>query len=172
MVNGARQTGKSTLMKGLFSKNSPAYLTLDDMHTLGSARSGPQAFVEALPERVILDEIQRVPELLLPIKLSVDQNRKLGRFFITGSANVLSLPKVTESLAGRIEIQTLWPLSQGEIRGKQKGFIDALFNDGDLPAVKPATIFDVLSLAMIGGYPDVQTRTADRRTGWFDQLYI
>lgn len=136
MVNGTRQTGKSTLMKGLFPTNSPAYITLDDMHTLGLARSGPQAFVQSLSEQVILDEIQRVPELLLPIKLSVDQNRKPGRFFITGSANVLSLPKVSESLAGRIEIHTLWPLSQGEIRGKLEGFIDALFTNEKLSAVK------------------------------------
>jgi predicted AAA+ superfamily ATPase len=168
MVNGARQTGKSTLMKGLFPTNSPAYVTLDDMHTLGSARSGPQAFIESLPERVILDEIQRVPELILPIKLSVDQNRKPGRFFITGSANVMSLPKVTESLAGRIEIHTLWPLSQGEIRGKREGFIDALFTDEKLPSVKPATIADILTLASTGGYPDVQNRTIDRRSGWFE----
>lgn len=167
MVNGARQTGKSTLMHMLFPTNSPAYVTLDDMHTLGLARSGPQAFVESLSERVILDEIQRVPELLLPIKLSVDRNRKPGRFFITGSANVLSLPKVSESLAGRIEIHTLWPLSQGEIRGKREGFIDALFNDEKLPAVKPVTILDVLTLATTGGYPDVQNRTVDRHTGWY-----
>jgi len=168
MVNGARQTGKSTLMKGLFPTNCPAYFTLDDMHTLGLARSGPQAFVESLPERVILDEVQRVPEIFLSIKLSVDRNRKPGRFFITGSANVMSLPKVTESLAGRIEIHPLWPLSQGEIRGKREGFIDALFSKEKLPTVKPATIAEVLTLASAGGYPDVQNRTVDRRTGWFD----
>jgi uncharacterized protein len=169
MVKGARQTGKSTLMNGLFPIDSPAYVTLDDMHTLGLARSGPQAFVESLPERVILDEIQRVPELILPIKLSVDRNRKPGRFFITGSANVLSLPKVTESLAGRIEIHTLWPLSQGEIRGKREGFIDALFTDEKLPAVRSTTISDVLISASTGGYPDVQSRSVERRTGWFER---
>ena len=168
MINGARQTGKSTLMKGLFPSNSPVYVTLDDMHTLGLARSSPQAFIESLPERVILDEIQRVPELILPIKLSVDRNRKPGRFFITGSANVLSLPKVTESLAGRIEIHTLWPLSQGEIRGKREGFVDALFSAEKLPTVSTVTISDVLNLASIGGYPDVQTRASDRRTYWFE----
>ncbi len=168
MVNGARQTGKSTLMQGLFSVDRPAYITFDDMDVLGLARSGPQIFVQSLPERVILDEIQRVPELFLPIKLSVDQNRKPGRFFITGSANVASLPKVSESLAGRIEIHTLWPLSQGEIRGKKEGFIDALFSAKKLPTVKPATIADILIIANRGGYPEVQKRNLDRRKDWFN----
>jgi uncharacterized protein len=168
MINGSRQTGKSTLMQGLYPSNQPAYVTLDDMHTLGLARSGPQAFIDSLPERVILDEIQRVPELILPIKLSVDRNRKPGRFFITGSANVLSLPKVTESLAGRIEIHTLWPLSQGEIRGKQEGFIDLLFSHEKLPPVIPVTITELLNLASVGGYPDVQKRPIERRTSWFE----
>jgi predicted AAA+ superfamily ATPase len=168
MVNGARQTGKSTLMQGLFPANEqPAYVTFDDMNALGLARSAPQIFVESLPERVILDEIQRLPELFLPIKLSVDQNRKPGRFFITGSANILGLPKVSESLAGRIEIHTLWPLSQGEIRCKREGFVDALFSNENLPAVKPATILDVLTMASIGGYPDVQSRKLLRRKDWF-----
>ncbi len=155
-------------MKGLFADNSPEYVTLDDMAVLSLARSGPQAFVESLPERVILDEIQRVPELLLPIKLVVDKNRIPGRFFLTGSANVISLPKVADSLAGRIEIHTLWPLSQGEIRGKREGFIDALFSDEKLPPVKSATISDILSLACVGGYPDVQRRTSVRRADWFE----
>jgi len=168
MINGSRQTGKSTLMQGLYPSNQPAYVTLDDMHTLGLARSGPQAFIDSLPQRVILDEIQRVPELILPIKLSVDRNRKPGRFFITGSANVLSLPKVTESLAGRIEIHTLWPLSQGEIRGKQEGFIDLLFSNEKLPPVIPITITELLNLASVGGYPDVQKRPIERRTSWFE----
>lgn len=155
-------------MTGLFSSDSPAYVTLDDMHTLGLARSGPQAFVQSLPPRVILDEIQRVPELLLPIKLAVDRNRKPGRFFITGSADVMSLPKISESLAGRIEIHTLWPLSQGEIRGQQERFIDALFSKETIPAVKSATLADVLAIATTGGYPAVQNRTTDRRSEWFD----
>jgi uncharacterized protein len=167
MVNGARQTGKSTLMKGLFPGNGPEYVTLDDMSVLALASSGPQAFIESLPERVILDEIQRLPELLLPIKLSVDNNRKPGRFFITGSANVMSLPRVADTLVGRIEIHTLWPLSQGEIRGRRESFVDTLFSDKKMPSVKSATISEVLELATVGGYPDVQQRSVTRRGDWF-----
>lgn len=171
MVVGSRQTGKSTLMRGLFPADQVAYVTLDDMSTLGAARAAPQTFVESLPKQVILDEIQRVPELLLPIKLSVDRNRRPGRFFLTGSANVLSLPKVAESLAGRIEIHTLWPLSQGEIRGTREAFVDAAFSKERFPSVKPISLADVLRIAVVGGYPDVQSRIASRRTDWF-QSYI
>jgi predicted AAA+ superfamily ATPase len=168
LVNGARQTGKSTIMQSLFSVDAPAYVTLDEMTVLGAARAHPQSFIESLPEKVILDEIQRAPELMLPIKLSVDRNRKPGRFFLTGSADVMSLPKVSDSLAGRIEIHTLWPLSQGEIRGSREGFIDALFSDSKLSQIKAMPLNEIIALATIGGYPDVQNRAEERRYGWFD----
>jgi len=170
LVNGARQTGKSTLIRHLFPPDQrPDYFSFDDLARLSAARSGPQSFVDALPERVVLDEIQRVPELFLPIKLSVDQNRKPGRFLITGSADVLSLPKIADSLAGRIEVHTIWPLSQGEIRGRLENFIDAAFSDKSLPTVKPTTITEVIRYATTGGYPDVIRRDdPHRRASWYD----
>jgi len=169
MINGARQSGKSTLMKRLFSpEDSPEFVTLDDFAVLDNARSAPKSFIQQFTGRVIIDEIQKLPELLSPIKESVDRNRVSGKFFLTGSANVLTLPKVSESLAGRIEIHTLWPLSQGEIRGVQEEFIDALFSDKKLPKVKAIEIPELLEIITTGGYPDVVKRHEDnRRAAWF-----
>ena len=169
MVNGARQTGKSTLIKGLFpSLAAPHYVSLDNLATLDSARSDPQKFIENLPEQTIIDEIQRVPELMLPIKYSVDQNRRPGRFFLTGSANVLSLPKIADTLVGRIEIHTLWPLSQGEIHGVQESFIDTIFGANKAKLEKPISLADLISLMGKGGYPNiVQRQKSERQGNWF-----
>jgi uncharacterized protein len=169
MVNGARQTGKSTLVKGLFpGADAPQYVSMDNLATLDSARSDPQGFVENLPDRVIIDEIQRAPELMLPVKYSVDQNRRPGRFFLTGSANVLALPMVADTLVGRIEIHTLWPLSQGEIRGVHESFIDTIFGAEKLNPGKSLKLDELVNILSVGGYPDVLTRkTAARRKSWF-----
>jgi len=101
-ILGPRQVGKSTLSQQLAPKR--AYLTFDDNAILVSASQDPTGFVQGLPENVTLDEVQRVPELLRAIKAEVDRNRAPGRFLLTGSANLLLLPKVKESLAGRVEI--------------------------------------------------------------------
>src|SRR5436190_8682823 len=111
-IQGARQTGKSTLAKSLSERGFPSrYVTLDDAVTLSAAQADPQGFIAGLDAPVIIDEVQRAPGLALAIKSAVDADRKPGRFLLTGSANVLLLPKVSESLTGRIEIHTLWPLS-------------------------------------------------------------
>src|SRR5438094_238694 len=123
-----RKAGKSTLAQALRDDGYDAeYFTLDDAATLAAAQSDPDGFVSGLPERVILDEVQRVPELFRAIKRSVDAKRKPGRFLLTGSAQALVLPKLSESLAGRMEVLTLWPFSQGEITGRREGFVDACF---------------------------------------------
>src|SRR5512140_3492190 len=110
-VAGARQTGKSTLVRA-FSGAGAAwrYRTLDDLDALSSARADPQGFVESLGDRAILDEVQRAPELFIPLKRAIDVDRRPGRFILTGSANVLVLPRVADRLAGRMEILTLRPL--------------------------------------------------------------
>ena len=117
----------------------------------------------------IMDEIQKAPALLPAIKLAVDRRREPGRFLLTGSADVLALPRVSESLAGRMEVLTLWPLSQGELAGRRDGCIDALF-----AAVKPdldATgepRADVVERALRGGFPEaVARRDPERRRAWF-----
>ena len=117
VVVGPRQCGKTTLVRDLIA--SPRrFLTLDDETVLAAARSDPTGFVRSL-DRATIDEVQRAPDLLRAIKRSVDEDRRAGRFLLTGSANILALPKVSESLAGRMEIVDLLPLAQGEIRRRR-----------------------------------------------------
>jgi uncharacterized protein len=167
---GARQTGKSTLVQSIAGQHpGMEYLTLDDSSALSSAQNDPQGFVAGLPPSVVIDEVQRAPDLFRSIKLSVDQNRKPGRFFLTGSANVLVLPKLSESLAGRMDILTLWPFSQGELAGKKETFIDRAFS-GDLKQSglhkqDEPLLWDRIAT---GGFPEVLTRSSDtRREAWF-----
>lgn len=109
---GPRQSGKSTLVRAMMPKRP--YFSLDHAPFLSASKADPAGFVAALPGEVTIDEIQRAPELLPAIKLSVDQDRRPGRFMLTGSANLLLLPAVTESLAGRMEVARLPPLSEAE----------------------------------------------------------
>ena len=104
------------------------YLTFDDPGVLAAAQRDPNGFVAGLTSPVTLDEVQHVPELFPAIKVAMDRKREPGRFLLTGSANVLLLPKLSESLAGRMEVLTLWPFSQGEMNGVREGFLDALFS--------------------------------------------
>jgi predicted AAA+ superfamily ATPase len=170
-IAGARQTGKSTLIQA-FQAELPGsrYASFDDLNTLAGARRDPVGFVADLPPVAFLDEVQRVPELFLPIKASVDRDRRPGRFILTGSANVMALPKVADSLAGRMEILTLWPLAQGELQGTQAGFIDACFRGEPRSlAMHPLSRRDLLAVASRGGYPEaIQRPTAEERTRWFD----
>jgi len=177
---GARQTGKSTLVKQIIAATpGAAYYTMDDWDVLSAARQNPMGFIAGLPEKAAIDEIQRAPELLLPIKAEIDRNRRPGRFILTGSANVLVLPRVADTLAGRIEILTLRPFSQGELRGKKETFIDGLFsgathrpfkNAGDIlernaPAPAPRELYRNI---VAGGYPEVLARgPGARRNAWF-----
>jgi len=174
LITGARQTGKSTLVQAITSLNhiTRQYISFDVLTTLSAARSDPQGFIEALDQGfVILDEIQRVPELLLAIKTSVDKNRIPGKFLLTGSANVLMLPKVSESLAGRMEILKLYPFSQTEIMGSSKNFVDMLFEDKKFlfgQQLKLEKSIDIIQRIVLGGYPEIQTRkTEARRYAWF-----
>ncbi|MDQ5916592.1 MAG: uncharacterized protein QG584_2486, partial [Pseudomonadota bacterium] len=125
LLNGARQTGKSTLVQGLADSQGRRYLTLDDRVVLAAAKSDPSGFIAGLSGPVVMDEIQRAPELFLDIKAAVDRDRRPGRFLLTGSANVLLLPTLADSLAGRMEIINLWPLSGAEMAH------DAAFNRAD-----------------------------------------
>lgn len=168
LVNGARQTGKSTLVQNL--KRSARYYTLDDPAVFAAARHDPHGFVAALPEHVTLDEVQRAPELFVAIKAAVDRRRTPGRFLLTGSANVLLLPTLSDSLAGRMEILTLWPLSQAEVGGHRRNAIDALWGSS-LPDVQtPRLERDGFILRLTrGGYPEAYARSNEkRRHAWFD----
>lgn len=116
MINGPRQSGKTTLVQQYAP--SLLYYTLDDDNILNAALQDPMGFIKRIGSGII-DEIQRAPELLRAIKLSIDQNRQAGRFLITGSANLLALPKIGDSLAGRMEILTLLPLSLSETERRE-----------------------------------------------------
>lgn len=172
LLVGARQVGKSTLTQSLKNENyQPNYLTFDDTNILVAAKGNPSGFLDSVKTPVVFDEIQRVPELFLPIKLTVDRNREAGGFLLTGSANVLLMPTIADSLAGRIEILNLRPLSQGEINGKKEDFIDWACGDQfDLPTVKYSEEREKLFERMLtGGYPEVvQRKTANRRSAWFN----
>lgn len=171
MVVGPRQSGKSTLVKALAEATPDArYLTLDDTLTLGAARFDPAGFTGG-PGLVVIDEIQRWPDLLLEIKAAVDRDRRPGRFLLTGSADVLLLPQVSETLAGRMEVLRLWPLSQAEIEGRRGELVDVLLDDrvaavaGEVP---PASGDDVMRRIAAGGFPEARTRAGERRERWFE----
>src|SRR6059058_4323224 len=133
MLVGARQTGKSTLAAELIE--GADYVTFDEPTLLSAARADPVAFLSGLGERAVLDEVQRVPEIFLPIKASVDRDRRPGRFLLTGSANPLFLPEVADALAGRMEVLTLWPFSQAELEGRPETLLRSLFGS-QKPTVK------------------------------------
>jgi uncharacterized protein len=169
-LQGPRQAGKSTLAQVLRENGYNAdYFTLDDAATLAAAQSDTDGFIAGLSDHVILDEVQRAPDLFRAIKRTVDAKRKPGRFLLTGSAQALVLPKVSESLAGRMEVLTLWPFSQGEIAARREGFVDACFAREFKPGKFTGTDWRSLSerIAM-GGYPELLTRRdAGRRQAWF-----
>lgn len=167
---GARQTGKSTLVNYLAENEINAhYVTLDDYNMLTAARSNPDGFIAGLPNPVIIDEVQRAPELFLAIKADVDKNRQPGRFLLTGSANVLIIPKVSESLAGRVEFITMWPMSQGELKANKESFIDSIFsNKIESFKKQPLTEDELWELIITGGYPEViQRKSYRRKRAWF-----
>src|SRR5215469_13082447 len=122
MVVGPRQCGKTTLVHDLIG-GKREFVTMDDDTVLAAARSDPTQLVRDLDQSTI-DEVQRAPDLLRAIKRSVDEDRRAGRFLLTGSANILALPQVSESLAGRMEIVGLLPLSRAEIRRQQTGVLE------------------------------------------------
>jgi hypothetical protein len=173
LLVGARQSGKSTLIQSPgIQKNNRRFLTLDDANVLAAAMTDPAGFLSSYPEPLVLDEIQRAPELFLALKASVDRDRRPGRYLLSGSANVLLLPKVADSLAGRMEVLTLWPFSQGELEGVKEGFVDALFAAAPPPYLKPIQGWDerkeAQRRALLGGFPEVVARpTEERRKAWF-----
>lgn len=170
LVHGARQTGKSTLVKAYAETVSGGrYVTLDDATVLAAATEDPAGFLSRFEGAVILDEVQRAPGLFGAIKLAVDRDRQPGRFLLTGSADVLLLPNLSESLAGRMEILTLWPFAGTELAGNDRSFVDALFREGPMPAVSSAEPRRALMERIItGGFPEAVARdSARRRNAWF-----
>ena len=170
LVNGPRQSGKTTLVRSLREGKPRRYITLDEAPTLAAAKADPSGFIAALEGPVTLDEIQHAPELFPAIKVVVDRKREPGRFLLTGSANVLLLPRLAESLAGRMQLLTLWPLSQGEIEGSREGFLDAVFGERTIKHFEVAeTREDLIGRALRGGYPGIiEWIDEGERGDWFN----
>lgn len=171
LVAGPRQAGKTTLVKEISAEQGMKYLTLDDQLTLLSAKNDPVGMIRNI-DRVVIDEIQRVPELLLAIKKSVDEDRRPGRFLLTGSANLMALPKVADSLAGRMETLSLLPLSQSEMEQQTANWIDNAFMGRILEAERPAVGVDLIERVLGGGYPEAVARKTSRRRAIWSQQYI
>jgi len=165
LVNGPRQSGKTTLVRSMFGTER-AYFTLDDEATLSSAKADPTGFIRRI-DSAILDEVQRAPELLRAIKTRVDEDRRPGRFLLTGSANILALPTASDSLAGRMEVVTLLPLGQSETHRCESNFIDKAFTGNIIDPSHPLIGHELIEQVLIGGYPDMLARTEPlRRTSW------
>ncbi|MFG1420013.1 ATP-binding protein [Xanthobacter sp. V0B-10] len=170
LIVGPRRAGKTTLVRKMGDAGR-TYITLDDQTTLDAARSDPVGFIRGL-DQAIIDEIQRVPDLLLAIKKTVDEDYRPGRFLLTGSANVLTLPRVADSLAGRIETIHMLPLAQAEVTGKTPQFLERLF-DGKLRG-DPAAIIgdDLVKLVLVGGFPEAISRDSERRRQDWARSYL
>lgn len=174
VVTGARQTGKSTLAQQL-TPGARHYRSLDNLDVLDAAQHDPEALVGG-SDAVTLDEIQRAPDLLHAVKVAIDRRRTPGRFLLTGSADLLLMRRVSESLAGRASYLTLWPMTRREQRGQGGcGLWEALLAAReedwlDLLTAEPDTPEDWRALARRGGFPipAVRLRRAEERAVWFD----
>lgn len=170
LVNGARQTGKTTLARRVAGAAGARFVSMDSPASLRAARDDPAGFLEG-EGLLVIDEFQKAGEsLLLAIKEEVDRNPSPGRFLLTGSTRFLTVPTLSESLAGRVDILDLWPLSQGEIRGARDSFPDHLFGTvSRLRSLRPSTLSrkEYFEALCRGGFPEVQRRSAAGRRTWF-----
>lgn len=169
VVVGPRQSGKTTLVRDLIrSEYSATYLTLDDAGTREAAETDPTGFIAELGSHTIIDEIQRVPDLLLTIKERLDRDQRRGQFLLTGSANIQTLATIRDALPGRAEYVRLWPLSQSEIERDDSNLVDALFS-GRRPIVdKALSRTDYAARIAAGGFPEAFRRSQRSRVGHFD----
>jgi len=172
LVNGARQVGKSTLVRAVAGERAAEWRDLDRAQDRQSALADPTGFV-AFDELMVIDEIQRVPDLLLAIKVAVDSDPRAGRYLLTGSSRLLGMRDLPDTLPGRIEIIELWPFSQGEIDGSPDGFIDAVFGNGpDIRHESALTRADYAERLVRGGLPEAVAREDPRRRGRFHDSYV
>jgi len=168
LIHGPRQSGKTTLARHHGEERGYRYYSFDDEAVRSAADDDPAGFVAGLPDRVILDEVQLVPRLFSAVKLAVDRDRSPGRFILTGSANVLLIPRVSDSLAGRMAIIRLHPLSRCEILGRRSAFIDDLFTGAGMMHHASRLGGEIADIVAAGGYPAALTRMSDaRRTDWY-----
>jgi len=172
LIHGPRQCGKTTLAQLVGRRMRYTYLSLDDDVARGGAEADPAGFVADLPERTILDEVQRVPALFTALKSTVDRERLPGRFMLTGSANVLLVPNLADSLAGRMQILRLHPLAQCELARRAPRFLDALFGGGFKTRQSERLGGELAERIVAGGYPPALTRPAGRRRATWYRDYL
>jgi len=170
LLVGPRRSGKTTVARKM-GEAGRTYVTLDDQTALHAARADPGGFIRGL-DRAVIDEIQRAPELLLAIKKTVDEDYRPGRFLLTGSANVLTLPRVADSLAGRMETIGLLPLAQSEIAARKPAFLERLFNGKPPAAKQPALGDELLRRTLAGGFPEAISRQTERRRQDWARSYL
>lgn len=172
LVNGPRQCGKTTLVRQYASNDRP-YFSLDEQGLLEAVRTDPVGFVRQNPQAII-DEVQRAPGLLLALKASIDADRRPGRYVLTGSANLMALPQIADSLAGRVEILTLLPLSNAELEGREADFLQRVQSQNWPSAPHQPARYgsDFMRQVLAGGYPEMRKRlTPLRRQAWA-QAYL
>lgn len=171
VIQGARQVGKSTLVREVVARRDATVLSLDATAAYNAARADPDAFVRQAENLLVIDEVQRVPELVRAMKDAVEEDRRPGRFLVTGSADLLQIPGTEESLAGRAETVVLYGLSQGELAGQKEDFFDRLLaGDHKELSTRVGTMSreDYLEAICAGSYPEPMSRVGRRRNAWFD----
>jgi predicted AAA+ superfamily ATPase len=172
LVNGPRQCGKTTLVRQYASQDRP-YFSLDEQGLLQAVKADPVGFVRQNPQAII-DEVQRAPELLLALKASIDIDRRPGRFLLTGSANLMALPQIADSLAGRLEVLTLLPLSNAELDAREADFLQRA-QAQSWPSAALEThpdANDFMQQVLAGGYPEMRQRVTPLRRQAWAQAYL
>ena len=165
LLCGPRQSGKTTLAERIADDSIP-FVSLDDATTLDAALSDPVGLIRGL-DKAIIDEVQRAPDLLLAIKTAVDADQRAGRFLLTGSANLMTLPRIADSLAGRIQVVRLLPLAQAEVRETPSSFLESAFAY-EIAEPRNVVVGDMLvETVLAGGYPEALARFRwERRQDW------
>ena len=168
LIHGPRQCGKTTLAQVAGRASKYTYFSFDDDVTLAAATADPVGFVADLPDRVILDEVQRAPGIFTTLKAVVDRRRTPGRFLLTGSTNILLLPALADSLAGRLGILQLHPLAQCELVSRRPGFLDRLFARRFKAGKFERLGKELAERIAAGGFPAALVRsTPRRRAAWY-----
>ena len=168
LVHGPRQCGKTTLARMVGASRGYSYVTFDDDVVRGAAEDDPHGFAASLPDRIIIDEVQKAPALFPALKIEIDRRRAPGRFLLTGSTHVLLVPRLSESLAGRLQTLRLHPLAQCELEQRDPHFLDALFA-GDFAIEQSERLGAQLPDRIVaGGYPAALVRPPGRRrANWY-----
>jgi predicted AAA+ superfamily ATPase len=170
-VTGARTTGKSTLVAALVARSGGTAVDLDDPAVRALAAADPGAFVHGLPEPVVLDEFQRVPDLLAAIKTELNRDRRPGRFVLAGSARPDAVPELADFLTGRVELLRLWPFAMAELNPGSASIIDRLFTGAPITRrVVDVDRSEIVDVVLRGGYPIAVSLPAAARSRWFTNL--